>query len=72
MQRVFVFDCNGVMVGNRKGYKNHTSAHAVADSPSRSLYVRIYAAFDAQTSEQKKSRNNLLYTVRHLREGETV
>ena len=43
----YIFDCNGQLVGNKSGYKNHSVATAQTNRKNATVYIRIWRAYRA-------------------------
>lgn len=56
-ERYFVYDCNGIRIGNPKGYKVFWSANR---SQNGALQKRIQNAFDARSDKN----NNLISSIK--------
>lgn len=57
--KVYVYDCNGNIVGNKKGYKSVKSAQRVINC-RKTLYNTLWQAYN---DKMPKSNFNIIYSI---------
>ena len=58
----FIFNCNGSIIGNPKGYKTHKGAQAQCEKQTR-IRSEIYSEFFKRTFGEN-SNKTLIYSIR--------
>lgn len=54
MDRFYIFDCRGQIVGNPKGYASIKSAEKMMNTPSSKVYAQVWDTFFAQDRDSDK------------------
>lgn len=58
----FIFDCNGEIVGNRKGYKTHKGAQTQCENKQSKISRLLWERF--HTRAQTLQGKSLIYSIR--------
>lgn len=61
-ERYFIFDCNGEVVGNPKGYRTHHGAWCQVEGRGRSIGNLVWTRFYARKRENK----SVVYSIKLL------
>lgn len=64
MTKYFLFDCNGIVAGNREGYATNRAARQVVNNRKTRAYKQIQKAFD--DTKAVDDNHTLLYEIRFL------
>ena len=71
----FIYDCNGAIVGNPKGYPTFKGAHIQAHKRNAPAYRAIWAAYDARAVSYDNNRTpleNRKYNISSIRLNEEI